>query len=656
MIVGSPESIKSQPKLPRVLTREDFDSDEEFARYQSNEAGEWVSTQDREEQRQGWEESALQTIHENRLPIRKNGRRRFHLLLIKPSHYDDAGYVIQWLRSSLPSNSLAAVYGIARDAAARKVLGEDIEIRIRTLDETNSRVDVKRLARAVRRDGGKALVGLVGVQSNQYPRALDLGRRFRAAALPVVIGGFHVSGCLAMLEAMPVELKEALDLGISLFAGELEGRLDDLLRDAARGQLRPVYDFLSDLPDLRGTPAPYLPPDRVRLTMGKRASFDAGRGCPYLCSFCTIINVQGRKSRHRTADDVERLVRTGAQDGITNFFITDDNFARNRNWEAIFDRLIALRASGMELRLVTQVDTQSHRIPGFIEKAGKAGVTRTFIGMESINPDALKGARKGQNKITDYRALLQAWHRAGVLTYAGYIIGFPNDTPQSIRRDIEIIKRELPVDILEFFVLTPLPGSQDHQRLVEQGVPLDPDLNNYDTQHVTMDHPRMSKAEWEGIYREAWDLYYTEAHVATVLRRARAWGYDPENMMAKLFAFHAPVVHEGMHPLEGGLIRRKVRRDRRPGFPIENPLVFYPKLAWEHLNKFTGAFRMHRRYRRILARVLADPDPEAYTDIAMAPVGQSGEDRLALFTATDSAQEFVNKQRALAAKRVKTGA
>jgi radical SAM superfamily enzyme YgiQ (UPF0313 family) len=577
--------------------------------------------------------------------------RPFYLLLIKPSHYDDEGYVIQWLRSSLPSNSLATVYGIARDAAARKVLGEEVEIRIRALDETNSRVRVHQLVREIRRSGGNALVGLVGVQSNQFPRALDIARRFRAADLPVVIGGFHVSGCLAMLAQMPSELKEALDLGISLFAGELEGRLDDLLRDAAKGRLRPVYDFLDDLPDMSGTPTPYLPPDRVRLTMGKRASFDAGRGCPYLCSFCTIINVQGRKSRHRTADDVERLVRANAEDGISNFFITDDNFARNRNWEAIFDRLIEMRESGMEIRLVTQVDTQAHRIPRFIEKAGKAGVTRTFIGMENINPDSLKGAQKGQNKITDYRTMLQAWHRAGVLTYAGYIIGFPSDTPESVRRDIEIIKRELPIDIMEFFILTPLPGSKDHQRLVEAGVPLDPDMNNYDTQHVTMDHPQMSKAEWEGIYREVWDLYYTDDHVATVLRRARTWGYDPENMMAKLFAFHAPVVYERMHPLEGGLIRRKVRRDRRLGFPIENPLVFYPRLAWEHLTKYSGAFAMHRRYRRILAEVMADANPDDYSDTAMSPVTEAEEQTLDLFTVTVSAQRFVEKRRAMAARR-----
>ncbi|MEJ2573501.1 MAG: radical SAM protein [Gammaproteobacteria bacterium] len=577
----------------------------------------------------------------------------FRILLIKPSHYDDDGYVIQWWRSSLPSNSLASVYAIAQDCANRQVLGKDLKIEVQALDETNTRVDPEQLIRGLHSAGGKALVGLVGVQSNQYPRALDIARRFRAADLPVVIGGFHVSGCLAMLERKPAEIQEALEAGITLFAGELEGRMDSLLRDVMNGELKPVYNYLSDLPDMTGTPTPFLPADRVRLTMGKRSSFDAGRGCPYLCSFCTIINVQGRRSRHRTAEDVEQLVRANAGEGISNFFITDDNFARNTNWEEIFDRLIQLRESGVRLTLVIQVDTQSHRIPRFIEKAGKAGVTRAFIGMENINPDALKAARKGQNRITDYRAMLQAWHRAGVLTYAGYILGFPDDTPETIRRDIDIIKRELPVDILEFFILTPLPGSQDHQRLVEAGAPLDPDMNNYDLQHVTMDHPKMSRAEWQGIYREAWDLYYTPEHVATVLRRARAWGYDPRQMMSKLFAFHAPIVYEKMHPLEGGLFRRKRRRDRRPGLPIENPLVFYPRLAWEYLASYAGAYAMHRQYKRILAEVEAEPNPQDYMDTAMMPVSEGKEDSLELFTATISAQEFVQKLRARTAARSK---
>jgi radical SAM superfamily enzyme YgiQ (UPF0313 family) len=589
--------------------------------------------------------------------LRQSSRqnRLFSILLIKPSRYDDDGYPIQWWRSSLPSNSLASVHAIALDCAKRQVLGADVEIRVQSIDETNTHVDTARLIRGLRRTGGQALIGLVGVQSNQYPRALDLAKAFRAAGLAVVIGGFHVSGCMSMLKKRPPELQDALDAGISLFAGELEGRLEGLLRDVQRGRLKPIYDYLGDLPDMTGAPTPYLPPDRVALTMGKRASFDAGRGCPYLCSFCTIINVQGRKSRHRSADDIERLIRENAADGISNFFITDDNFARNRNWEQIFDRIIAMRKDGMAIQLVIQVDTQSYRIPRFIEKAGQAGVTRAFLGMENINPDSLKTAQKGQNKITDYRAMLQAWHGAGVLTYAGYILGFPSDTPETIRRDLEIVKRELPVDIMEFFILTPLPGSKDHQRLVEEGVSMDPDMNNYDTQHVTTAHPLMTREDWQAIYREAWDIYYSDEHVATVLRRARVWGYDPTAMLGKLFAFHAPVVYEGVHPLEGGLIRRKSRRDRRPGRPIESPFLFYPRLAWEILRKYTGAYAMHRHYRRILADVMADPDPLGYRDIAMTPVDQDETASLGLFTATDSTRAFVRKRLEADQRRIQAG-
>ena len=207
----------------------------------------------------------------------------------------------------------------------------------------------------------------------------------------------------------------------------------------------------------------------IRRTYGANTSFDAGRGCPFQCSFCTIINVQGRKSRRRSPDDVERIVRENAAKGILHFFITDDNFARNKDWEPIFDRLIELRErNGLKIKLIIQVDTLCHRIPNFVEKAARAGVKRVFIGLENVSPDNLAAAKKKQNKITEYRAMLLAWKNVGVLTYCGYILGFPNDTPERILRDIRVIQKELPVDLLEFFVLTPLPGSEDHKRLTEK--------------------------------------------------------------------------------------------------------------------------------------------------------------------------------------------
>ena len=132
-----------------------------------------------------------------------------------------------------------------------------------------------------------------------------------------------------------------------------------------------------------------MPRENVNSTISMISSFDAGRGCPFLCSFCTIINVQGRKSRYRTADDIEAIVRVEPANGVRYFFITDDNLARNRNWEAIFDRLIQLRQEGLYSRFVIQVDTACHKIPRFIEKAAAAGVKRVFIGLENIDPDNL---------------------------------------------------------------------------------------------------------------------------------------------------------------------------------------------------------------------------------------------------------------------------
>jgi hypothetical protein len=164
-------------------------------------------------------------------------KRRFQLVLIKSSHYDDDGYVIQWVRSSIPSNSLACVYTLSQDAAQREVLGADVAIDITAIDETNTRVKVRDIVKLLQRHDGFGMVGLVGVQSNQFPRALDVARPLREAGIQVGIGGFHVSGCLAMLPDMQTDLKAALDIGCSLFAGEAEdGRMDEVLRDAAAGR------------------------------------------------------------------------------------------------------------------------------------------------------------------------------------------------------------------------------------------------------------------------------------------------------------------------------------------------------------------------------------------------------------------------------------
>lgn len=571
-------------------------------------------------------------------------KQKFKLFLVKPSHYDDDGYVIQWYRSHVPSNSLAAVNGIALACQAAGVLGPDVDIDIVIQDESHSRIRPDRIRREIESSDAGGMLCLVGVQTNQFPRALDIARPLRAKGLPVCIGGFHVSGCLSMLPNLPVEIREAIDLGVTIYAGEAEDHLAELLRDAHQDKLKPIYNWMADLPSLEGAAIPYLPRRNLAGLAGGRSSFDSGRGCPFQCSFCTIINVQGRKSRYRTADDVEVILRTNYAEGIKKLFITDDNFARNKNWEAIFDRIIELRErDGMKFRLIIQVDTLCHRIPGFIEKAGRAGVNRVFIGLENINPDNLVGAKKKQNRITEYRTMLQAWKSIGAITYCGYIIGFPNDTADRVLRDIEVMKRELPVDLVEFFILTPLPGSEDHKLLDAKGVAMDPDMNNYDTEHVTTAHPLMSAAVWQEVYRRAWHAFYTPEHVETIMRRAAACGMKPRRLKKLLLGFYGSQAVEGIHPLQGGYLRLKYRKDRRPGWPIESPLRFYPAYAAESLKKLGKFMGLYLAYNRILRRVSKSTAP--YDDLALKPASDLDFDELSIFSLTDTAKAAAERVR-----------
>jgi len=573
-------------------------------------------------------------------------RRRFQLVLIKPSHYGDDGYVIRWWRSMVPSNSLASIYGIAADSAARGALGADIDIDIEAIDEFNTRVDIPKLLQKFLNNKNFGLVALVGVQSNQYPRALDIACRFRKANIPVAIGGFHVSGCLSMLDGKAVDLDACREMGVSIFAGEAEGRFDMLLQDTAADRLQPIYNYLKDLPGIEQTPVPLLPFVNVKRTLGLSTSFDAGRGCPYQCSFCTIINVQGRKSRFRSPDDIELLVRTNWAQGISRFFITDDNFARNKNWEAILDRLIWLRETqGVPLGLLVQVDTLCHKIPNFIEKCKRAGVTRVFIGLENINPDNLLAAKKRQNKITEYRKMLLAWKDHGIMTLAGYILGFPGDTPESIRRDIAILKRELPLDIVEFFCLTPLPGSEDHQLLWKSGIAMDPDLNNYDLEHVCTAHPRMSIGEWAGIYSEAWSIYYSQDHMEVLLRRAAATGIRMSSLVKLLYQFSTMHRLEGVHPLQSGIFRLRHPDERRPGLPRENPLFFWIRLVTDLVRKTWFTLSMLTRLSFAAVRISSDPKRLEYADEAMARVTDDDELNLDLLNQTPGAKEAVAHQK-----------
>lgn len=552
----------------------------------------------------------------------------FDIHLIRPTRYDADGYPLQWWRSLVPSNSLACLTGLVQDALDRGLFGPEVVVTVDSRDEIHADVDLDRMI-AARRAGRRVFVALVGVQTNQYPRALDIARALRAHDIPVCIGGFHVSGVLAMLKKPTPELQEALDLGVSLFAGEAEdGRIDAVLRDAYEGRLQPIYDHLKTTPALGGAPVPWNAELDLSRSAGRYATFDLGRGCPFECTFCTIINVQGRKSRFRTPDDLEKIVRENAARGVFRYFLTDDNFARNKQWEPLVDRLIALRDEGLKIEFIIQVDTLAHRIPNFIDKVCAAGASEIFIGLENINSDNLEQTKKRQNRVEEYREMFLAWKKHRVFIVCGYIIGFPNDSRASILRDVETIKRTLPIDALYMNFLTPLPGSEDHRRMVERGEWIDGDLTKFTLSHRVTHHPNMSDAEWEAAYREAYASFYDFAHIETIFRRRYASRWPmPMTTLHRVMLYRESVRVMDVSKLEGGFLRVRRRRQRAHGRPIEPAAIFYPRYAWRFLSEAARVAKTYARMRWILARVRRDPDRRAYLDEAIAPISK-GEDTL----------------------------
>ena len=522
------------------------------------------------------------------------------LYLIKPSQYDDDGYVVRHWRGVLPSNTLACLAALTEDLIRRKRLGDSWDIRLRLYDETVDKVPVSRICRSGCRRHATTIVCLVGVQTNQFPRAADLARSFRRAGLTVMIGGFHVSGYLALLPEIPPDMQQLLDLGVTLVKGEVEETWCELLSDAVNGRLKPVYDFLQKKPDLYDKPIPVVHKKYLRKFVASNfGTLDCGRGCPFDCSFCTIINVQGRKMRFRSADCIADAIRRNYREqGVTFYFFTDDNFARNQNSQAIFDSLICLREiEHIPVQFMMQVDVQSWKIKDFISKASRAGFTNAFIGMESVNPDNLADVGKSQNRVSEYHQLVQAYRDCNISTHVGYIIGFPHDTVDSVRRDLKFLMEEVCPDHASFFLLMPLPGSMDHLHMLQRGEWMHPDFNAYDSQHEVTAHPNLKHGSWVATYLEAWRTFYSFDHMKELLRRASPTNYW--NNFFRYLWYKNSIQTEGRHPMMCGFLRMKGRNNVRPGYPILSRWDYYTLRLKELRAQFASMLRLLREMEEL---------------------------------------------------------
>ena len=517
-----------------------------------------------------------------RWSFRRGARRKqVHLVLIRPSNYDDDGYVVRYLRGILPSNTLGCLATLTHQVLRDGMLNS-IDLRLTLIDETVMRVDCREIARR-QSNRCQVIACLAGVQSNQFPRAADLAKMLRRYGVTVLIGGFHVSGRLYADLPLPADMQELLDAGVTLVKGEVEGTWGQLLTDCISGRLKPMYDFLNIRPDLDNAPIPQIPQAHLRhFVSANFGAIDCGRGCPFNCSFCSVIAVQGRKMRFRSPERIRDSIRENYhQSKVSFYFLTDDNFSRNRHWEAIFDSMIMLREQeGIPLHFMMQVDAQSYRIPGFVEKALRAGCTQVFVGMESMNSANLKAVGKSQNNLEDYRRLIHVYRNAGITVHAGYILGLPYDTGESLRMDIRCLMEDIQVDQVSFFILTPLPGSRDHYELLRSEAYMESDYNHYEYFHETMDYPGFpEKGSLVDACLDAWQEFYCFSNLQRILERTPVSLYW-ETFRNFLWYKHSVVIDK-RHPMMSGYFRRRSRLDIRPGLQPLPRLVFLKRRTVE---------------------------------------------------------------------------
>ncbi|HEY2987006.1 MAG TPA: radical SAM protein, partial [Candidatus Binatia bacterium] len=308
--------------------------------------------------------------------------------------------------------------------------------------------------------------------------------------------------------------------------------------------------------------------------------------CPFACSFCTIINVQGRKMRERSPAGIAQMIRRNfIENGISFYFFTDDNFARKKLWRETFEAIIALKKEGVKIAFMMQIDL-ARKPKDFVGLAAEAGCTQVFIGMESVNPENLKAEGKGQNHVEEYQSIIKEWHDAGVAVHAGYIIGLPFDTKEQVPRDIRYLMDVIQPDQASFFMLTPLPGSHDHREMKKRGEWMDPDFNKRDSFHATIKHPRMWAHEWTEAYEEAWKSFYSKENMIRILSRWNHSSRNYWNLMSIFFWYKNAAVIEREHPMIAGFFRLKSRLSRRPGYAIDS----LPAHLWKRTREITRLF------------------------------------------------------------------
>jgi len=346
------------------------------------------------------------------------------------------------------------------------------------------------------------LVGIT-VMTSVAPRAYKIADEFRRRGAKVVLGGPHPS-------ALPQEAIEHCD---AVVIGEAEGTWEHVIEDFEKGALKKFYSNGS-LPSLVGLPMP-------RRDLYKKGAYyitntlQITRGCPFNCSFCSVSNFFGKSYRHRPIDDVLKEIESF---NGKLFGFLDDNIIGNVSYsKELFDALAPYK-----IKWVGQSSFNIVRDEKLLKAAEKSGCSGLFIGFETISDDSLREIGKVQNNIGEFKEGIKRLHDHGILVLGAFIFGFDSDDKDVFKRTLDFAI-ESNLDLAQFSILTPLPGTKLHEKLLSEGRIFDRDWSKYDMGNVVFKPAQMTPEELKKGNGWAWKEFYS---YGSIMKRILNMNFD----------------------------------------------------------------------------------------------------------------------------------
>ncbi len=473
--------------------------------------------------------------------------KTLEVVLVKPSKYLPNGFVERYRRGFLPN---ITPYHI--ESLTPKMIG-DTKVRTRIVDEyTAPDLNYFRLLQAPYERDVERLVAFVGTQSHQFPRAADLAALAAKNGVKAVIGGPHPMTC-------NTEAHQGKGVSFALAEGELVW--GQILADAINGELQPVYGKDQRWQhELESTVVKPPPPHVLDRSLVRMHGAYPARGCPFKCTYCSVTQISGHVVRKQSVEATMASLHLAKKAKIQLIVFGSDNFNK---FEDAVELLHAMIEEKINIPFFVQCDTQIADDEELVELLGRAGCEFIFVGVESFDVATLQAAKKTQNKPEKYAKIIEYCRKYGIASTFSNIIGFPNDTVESVKGHIRLVTEMAP-GMAWFYILTPIPGTRDYEQFLRDGLITEKNLDRFDCTVPVWNHPNLSHQQLLdlqfGAYQEFYGIRNSFKRVMNEWWNKHLSGTQSYRLLGFNQLMNMAAARQ-RHPMSGGVGRRNLDRN-----------------------------------------------------------------------------------------------